>query len=35
MQHVTALRLDDLGYLPNKEKRRKFNLPSATLTPIE
>ena len=35
MQHVKALRLDELGYLPNKEKRRKSSRPSATLTPIE
>jgi hypothetical protein len=35
MQHVKALRLDELGYLPNKEKRKKSNRPSATLTPIE
>jgi hypothetical protein len=35
MQHVKALRLDEIGYLPNKEKRRKSNRPSATLTPIE
>ena len=35
MQHVKALHLDDLGYLPNKEKRRKSSRPSATLTPIE
>ena len=35
MQQVKALRLDDLGYLPNKEKLRKFMLPSATLMPIE
>jgi hypothetical protein len=35
MQHVKVLRLDELGYLPNKEKRRKSSHPSATLTPIE
>ena len=35
MQHVKVLHLDELGYLPNKEKRRKVNRPSATLTPIE
>ena len=35
MQHVKALRLDELGYLPNKEKRRKSSRPSATLIPIE
>ncbi len=35
MQHVKVLRLDELGYLPNKEKRRKSSRPSATLTPIE
>jgi len=35
MQHVKVLRLDELGYLPNKEKRRKFRQPSATLRPIE
>ena len=35
MQQVKALRLDELGYLPNKEKRRKSSRPSATLTPIE
>ncbi|MEP6959657.1 MAG: hypothetical protein ABI980_13090 [Nitrospirota bacterium] len=35
MPHVKALRLDELGYLPNKEKPRKFSRPSATLTPIE
>jgi hypothetical protein len=35
MQHVKELRLDDLGYLPNKEKQRKFKVPSATLRPIE
>ena len=35
MQQVKALRLDELGYLPNKEKRRKSNRPSAALTPIE
>jgi hypothetical protein len=35
MQHVKALRLDELGYLPNKEKRKKAKRPSATLTPIE
>ena len=35
MQHVKALHLDDLGYLPNKEKRRKASRPAATLTPIE
>ena len=35
MQHVKALRLDELGYLPNKEERKKSNRPSATLTPIE
>ena len=35
MQHVKALRLDEIGYLPNKEKRRKFSQPSATLIPIE
>ncbi|HEY6262361.1 MAG TPA: hypothetical protein VIW47_12260 [Nitrospiraceae bacterium] len=35
MQHVKALRLDELGYLPNKEKRKKSKRPSATLTPIE
>ena len=35
MQQVKALRLDELGYLPNKEKRRKSNRPSATLMPIE
>jgi len=35
MQHVKALRLDDLGYLPNKEQRREFKLPSATVRPIE
>ena len=35
MQQVKALRLDELGYLPNKEKQRKSNRPSAALTPIE
>ena len=35
MQQVKALRLDELGYLANKEKRRKSNRPSATLMPIE
>ena len=35
MQHVKVLRLDELGYLPNKEKRRKSSYPSATLRPIE
>lgn len=35
MQHVKVLRLDELGYLPNKEKRRKSSHPSATLRPIE
>jgi hypothetical protein len=35
MQHVKALRLDDLGYLPNKEQPRRGKLPSATLRPIE
>ena len=35
MQHVKVLRLDELGYLPNKEKRKKSSHPSATLTPIE
>ncbi|NWF73132.1 MAG: hypothetical protein HXY51_08875 [Nitrospirae bacterium] len=35
MQHVKVLRLDELGYLPNKEKRRKFSYPSATLQTIE
>lgn len=35
MQHVKALRLDELGYLPNKEKRKKSHRPSATLTPLE
>jgi len=35
MQHVKALRLDELGYLPNEEKRKKSKRPSATLTPIE
>ena len=35
MQHVKALRLDELGYLPSKEKRKKSNRPTATLTPIE
>jgi hypothetical protein len=34
-QHVKSLRLDELGYLPNKEKRRKSNRPSATVTPLE
>ena len=35
MQHVKMLRLDALGYLPTKEQRRKFKLPSATVNPIE
>jgi hypothetical protein len=35
MQHVKVLHLDELGYLPNKEKRRKPSYPSATLRPIE
>ena len=35
MQQVKALHLDELGYLPNKEKRRKSSRPPATLTPIE
>jgi hypothetical protein len=35
IQQVKALHLDELGYLPNKEKRRKSNRPSATLTPIQ
>lgn len=35
MQHVKTLRLDELGYLPNKEKRRKSSRPPATLIPIE
>jgi hypothetical protein len=35
MQQVKTLRLDEMGYLPNKEKRRKSSRPSATLTPIE
>lgn len=35
MQQVKTLRLDELGYLPNKEKRRKSSRPTATLIPIE
>ncbi|MGH8760489.1 MAG: hypothetical protein ACREVW_13415 [Burkholderiales bacterium] len=35
MQQVKALHLDELGYLPNKEKRRKSSRPPATLIPIE
>jgi len=35
MQHVKVLRLDELGYLPNKEERRESSHPSATLRPIE
>ena len=35
MQHIKVLRLDELGYLPNKEKLRKSSHPSATLRPIE
>ena len=35
MQQVKTLRLDEMGYLPNKEKGRKSNRPSATLTPLE
>lgn len=35
MQQVKALHLDEIGYLPNKEKWRKSSHPSATLRPIE
>jgi hypothetical protein len=35
MQQVNALHLDEIGYLPDKEKLKKSSHPSATLRPIE
>ena len=35
MQQVKVLRLDELGYLPNKNKQKKSSYPSATVRPIE